>query len=145
MASAQRFVFAVLPIIKVSSMVRFLKCISPISYFLAKLTEQPQSRLGIVVAKKKVRRAHERNRVKRLARESFRLHQQQLTLDIVVMPKMGIEAVPNAELHQQLQFAWQKLQRLAKKHQKIASLPAKVEMANGPVTALVNSILSNCD
>lgn len=88
--------------------------------FLAKLTEQPKSRLGIVVAKKKVRRAHERNRVKRLARESFRLHQQQLTLDIVVMPKMGIEAVPNAELHQQLQFAWQKLQRLAKKHQKIA-------------------------
>jgi ribonuclease P protein component len=55
-----------------------------------------------------------------LARESFRLHQQQLTLDIVVMPKMGIETVPNAELHQQLQFAWQKLQRLAKKHQKIA-------------------------
>lgn len=62
-----------------------------------------------------MRRAHERNRVKRLARESFRLHQQQLDdLDIVVMPKVGIEAVPNAELHQQLQFAWQKLNRLAK-------------------------------
>ncbi len=91
--------------------------------FLAKPTEQPKSRLGIVVAKKKVRRAHERNRVKRLARESFRLHQQQLgLLDIVVMPKVGIEAVPNAELHQQLEFAWQKLQRLAKKHQKTAVL-----------------------
>ena len=89
--------------------------------FLAKPSEQPKSRLGLVVAKKKVRRAHERNRIKRLARESFRLHQQQLALiDIVVMPKMGIETVPNAELHQQLQFAWQKLQRLAKKHQKIA-------------------------
>ncbi len=89
--------------------------------FLAKCTEQPKSRLGIVVAKKKVRRAHERNRIKRIARESFRLHQQQLdVLDIVVMPKVGIEAVPNAELHQQLQFAWQKLQRLVKKHQKIS-------------------------
>ena len=89
--------------------------------FLAKYSEQQTSRLGIVVAKKKVRRAHERNRVKRLARESFRLNQQQLdVLDIVVMPKLGIEAVPNAELHQQLQFAWQKLQRLAKKHSKIA-------------------------
>ena len=89
--------------------------------FLAKFSEQPKSRLGIVVAKKKVRRAHERNRVKRLARESFRLHQQQLdVLDIVVMPKVGIEAVPNAELHQQLQFAWQKLQRIAKKHSKTA-------------------------
>lgn len=89
--------------------------------FLAKCTELPKSRLGIVVAKKKVRRAHERNRIKRIARESFRLHQQQLdVLDIVVMPKIGIEAVPNAELHNQLQFAWQKLQRLVKKHQKIS-------------------------
>lgn len=92
--------------------------------FLAKPSELLNSRLGIVVAKKKVRRAHERNRVKRLARESFRLHQQQLAvLDIVVMPKMGIETVPNAELHQQLQFAWQKLHRLAKKHSKIAPSP----------------------
>ena len=89
--------------------------------FLAKISEQPNSRLGIVVAKKKVRRAHERNRVKRLARESFRLHQQQSNvLDIVVMPKIGIEVISNAELHQQLQMAWQKMQRLVKKHQKTA-------------------------
>ena len=94
--------------------------------FLAKHSELPNSRLGLVVAKKKVRRAHERNRVKRLARESFRLHQQQLgLLDIVIMPKIGIETVPNAELYQQLQFAWQKLQRLAKKHSKIAPSPEK--------------------
>ncbi len=89
--------------------------------FLARPTELHSSRLGIVVAKKKVRRAHERNRIKRLARESFRLHQQQLELlDIVVMPKIGIENISNAELHQQLQIAWQKLQRQVKKHRKIA-------------------------
>ncbi len=94
--------------------------------FLAKRSEQPKSRLGIVVAKKKVRRAHERNRVKRLARESFRLHQQQLDeLDIVVMPKIGIDSISNDELHQQLQFAWQKLNRLAKKHSKTAPSPQK--------------------
>ena len=89
--------------------------------FLAKLTEQPNSRLGLVVAKKKVRRAHERNRIKRLARESFRLHQAQFNadIDIVVMPKLGIDAITNQELHQQLEFAWQKLQRLAKKHCKL--------------------------
>ena len=95
--------------------------------FLAKITEQPKSRLGIVVAKKKVRRAHERNRIKRLARESFRLNQQNIDLlDIVVMPKMGIDTISNAELHQQLQFAWQKLQRLVKKHHKtVISSPQK--------------------
>lgn len=89
--------------------------------FLAKISEQPNSRLGLVVAKKKVRRAHERNRIKRLARESFRLNQHEIEmLDIVVMPKMGIDQVSNAELHQQLQFAWLKFQRLVKKHHKIA-------------------------
>ncbi|MDM1249315.1 ribonuclease P protein component [Acinetobacter sichuanensis] len=95
--------------------------------FLAKITEQPKSRLGIVVAKKKVRRAHERNRIKRLARESFRLNQQNIELlDIVVMPKMGIDTISNAELHEQLKFAWQKLQRLVKKHHKTAiSSPQK--------------------
>ena len=89
--------------------------------FLAKFTEQPNSRLGIVVAKKKVRRAHERNRIKRLARESFRLNQPKfgLDIDVVVMPKVGIETITNAELYQQLDFAWQKLQRLAKKHSKV--------------------------
>ena len=72
-----------------------------------------------------VRRAHERNRIKRLARESFRLHQQHVgLLDIVVMPKIGIEAVSNADLHQQLEFAWQKLLRQAKKYQKVAVSPS---------------------
>ena len=94
--------------------------------FLAKFTEQPKSRLGLVVAKKKVRRAHERNRIKRIARESFRLHQQQIELlDIVVMPKMGVDAISNAELHQQLQFAWQKLQRLVQKHHKTVTSSAQ--------------------
>ena len=90
--------------------------------FLARPSEfSVHSRLGLVVAKKKVRRAHERNRVKRLARESFRLHQQQLEqLDIVVMPKVGIEAVSNIELYQQLKFAWQKLDRLVNKQKKSA-------------------------
>ena len=89
--------------------------------FLAKVSEQPHSRLGIVVAKKKVRRAHERNRIKRLTRESFRLNQHNMDdIDIVVMPKQGIESVSNAELFQQLQFAWSKLHRLVEKHHKIA-------------------------
>ncbi len=98
-----------------------LKVHQPHFLFLATVEKKPNSRLGLVVAKKKVRRAHERNRIKRLARESFRLHQAQFNadIDIVVMPKLGIDAITNQELHQQLDFAWQKLQRLAKKHCKL--------------------------
>lgn len=104
-----------------------IKVHQPHFLFLANPTKQTNSRLGLVVAKKKVRRAHERNRIKRIARESFRLNQHDIDLlDIVVLPKVGIEQVSNAELHQQLSFAWQKLQRLAKKRQnKITTSPPK--------------------
>lgn len=49
---------------------------------------QQQPRLGIVVAKRNVKLAVERNRLKRAIRESFRHQCQQLTgLDIVVVVK----------------------------------------------------------
>lgn len=49
---------------------------------------QPQARLGIVVAKKNIKLAVDRNRLKRLVRESFRKQQLGLLgLDIVVIIK----------------------------------------------------------
>lgn len=84
-----------------------LACLNP---------HQQSARLGLVVAKKKVRRAHERNRIKRLARESFRLSQPwSFPLDVVIMPKVGIEQVSNVELYQQLEQVWSRLHRLAEK------------------------------
>jgi ribonuclease P protein component len=80
--------------------------------------ESSQSRIGIVVAKRKIKRAHERNRFKRLTRESFRLHQQQLpALDIVIMAKQGADHIQNPDMHQELQTAWRMLQhRVQKQH-----------------------------
>ena len=47
------------------------------------------SRLGISVARKKVRAAHARNRLKRLIREAFRLSKAELPsgIDFVVVPR----------------------------------------------------------
>lgn len=77
-------------------------------------------RLGLVIAKKKIRRAHERNRVKRLARESFRLHQATLpALDIILMAKADAQTLSNEELHQQLKDAWRQLSKRFTKNQTI--------------------------
>lgn len=67
------------------------------------------ARLGIVVAKKAIRRAHERNRVKRLIRESFRLNAMDLGLDMVVMVRAAAEQVDNLTLYRALEAHWQRL------------------------------------
>ncbi len=45
-----------------------------------------RGRLGLAVAKKRAKRAVDRNRIKRVAREQFRLHRHALTgMDLVIM------------------------------------------------------------
>nr|WP_283106572.1 MULTISPECIES: ribonuclease P protein component [Shewanella] len=69
-------------------------------------------RLGLTVAKKHVRRANQRNRVKRLVRESFRLNQHELPpIDIVVLVRGGVLAMENAELNKLIEKLWRKLSR----------------------------------
>ena len=63
-------------------------------------TQSTSARLGLAIAKRQTRQAHERNRVKRIARECFRRHKAEWpSFDCVVMAKAGIENVPNPELH----------------------------------------------
>lgn len=72
------------------------------------------SRLGMVVPKKVLAKAHDRNRLKRLIRESFRTHQVP-EVDIVFLAKKNIGNLDNAELLSQLGRVWLKLQAAFKK------------------------------
>lgn len=56
------------------------------------------ARLGIVVSKKVLPRAIDRNRAKRKIREAFRLHQVKLCqLDVVVMVRHGYAQFPESK------------------------------------------------
>ena len=69
-------------------------------------------RLGLVIGKKSVKLAVERNRLKRIMRDSFRLHQEMLGgLDIVVVARKGLGDLDNPELHQQFAKLWKRLAR----------------------------------
>lgn len=54
-------------------------------------------RLGLVVGKKQVRRAHDRNYIKRILREIFRTHPVEISADIVVRVQKSFS---RAEFHQ---------------------------------------------
>lgn len=71
-----------------------------------------RGRLGLAISKKNCRLAVERNRLKRVARESFRQHQQELTgLDIVVLNRRDSHKADNKALFESLAEHWQHCQR----------------------------------
>ena len=79
---------------------------------LARHNDLLQSRLGLVIGKKSIKLAVERNRVKRQIRESFRHHQQELKgWDIVIVARKGIAEQLNNELAKQFSKLWQRLLR----------------------------------
>ena len=68
------------------------------------------SRIGIAIGKKHARRAVDRNRVKRLVRESFREVCVDLAPgDYVVLPMRGVADQSNERLFHSLRSAWDKV------------------------------------
>jgi ribonuclease P protein component len=68
------------------------------------------ARLGMSVAARTMRRAVDRNRVRRLIRESFRVHQHGLpAVDIVVGTRPPLKAAERACIRTALDQLWKKI------------------------------------
>jgi len=66
----------------------------------------------LAVSRKSARRAVDRNRVKRVMRESFRHHQDFLGgRDILVIAQGPVHALKTLELQKELALLWRKLAR----------------------------------
>ncbi|MCC5902039.1 MAG: ribonuclease P protein component [Halomonas sp.] len=91
---------------------------------LARLSARGHPRVGLIVSKKNVKRAVDRNRFKRLVRESVRLRQDHLPpVDIVILAKRGVQDIDNETLYRQLNGMWKRLQRDAQ----AISLPSPLD------------------
>jgi ribonuclease P protein component len=81
---------------------------------LARPNRLDHARLGLTVSVKAIGNAVNRNRVKRLVRESFRVHLDRLpAADIVVNPRPAARAAVNTVLSRSLEQLWDKLARHA--------------------------------
>jgi ribonuclease P protein component len=70
------------------------------------------ARLGLVIAKKKVKLSVERNRFKRRVRESFRQQLEQLPpADIVFLARSELASLDNDSFWQALEAAWKRVRR----------------------------------
>ena len=73
-------------------------------------------RLGLVIAKKNVKLAVQRNRIKRVIRNNFRLHQTDIpNTDLVVLARSGLSDLSNEELNSLLNKQWQRLNKKIQK------------------------------
>lgn len=84
---------------------------------LAKAHSGSQAKLGLIVAKKHVRHAVKRNRIKRIARETFRLQQHKLpAIDAIVLARRGADAIAQDQLSVIFNGLWKRIIKRARTH-----------------------------
>ncbi len=82
---------------------------------LASYNQLEHARLGLVLGKKNIRLAVQRNRIKRQVREHFRKTQAQLpAMDIVVLARRGLDQQDNTQLQKTLTGLWRRLLKQGK-------------------------------
>ena len=85
---------------------------------LAKYNHLHHARLGLVVSKKNFPSAIARNRIKRVIRESFRIHYELVAVDAVFLVRRGMRTLSPVEINLSLQRAWVRLsQKCVKCHE----------------------------
>lgn len=78
--------------------------------FLAIQNSTDKARLGLVVGKKAIRHAVQRNRIKRVVRETFRTNESGFpSIDIIFLARRGLDEISGAEFAKTLNRALQSL------------------------------------
>jgi ribonuclease P protein component len=75
-------------------------------------TSQSVTRIGLAITRRHIKTAVQRNYIKRVIRESFRLHYQALPkAAVVVMSKPLLVKLSKKEVREQIDLLWKKLEK----------------------------------
>ena len=89
---------------------------------LARENELEHPRLGLAISKKSAKRAVDRNRIKRIIRESFRINQHKLPcVDIIAMCKTSAVKLDTQEVRKQIDKQWHFIRK--KMQKKVSNSP----------------------
>jgi len=92
-----------------------LKCSSKRISLLAASNLLGYPRIGFIIPKKQIRLAVQRNRIKRVIRESFRqLDTHGFSYDVIVLVRKGLDEQQNSDITAQFEYLWAKLKQRAK-------------------------------
>jgi len=95
-----------------------VKVSNSIFLILIHKTSHNHSRLGLVISKKVDKRAVQRNRIKRISRESFRKTYFDVNCDFVVLARPKITQLTNKEIFNSLDQLWNQAQKKIKQIRK---------------------------
>jgi ribonuclease P protein component len=80
---------------------------------LARVNERSVARLGLTISRRTAKRAVDRNRLKRLAREAFRMQQSLPPWDFVVLARAGADRADRKVLRESLDRHFATLRNVA--------------------------------
>ena len=83
---------------------------------LVKKTNYENSRLGLVIAKKNLPLAAQRNKLKRIVRETFRKNRFSQSVDVVFLAQKEIVRYSFSDLNEMVAKAWSDLQKKLQKY-----------------------------
>lgn len=90
------------------------KVSSRVMLLIAAPNDLSQPRIGFIIAKKQVRLAVKRNRIKRVIRETFRhLDSEDFSYDVILLARKGVDQQSNRKIRSEFEHLWQKLKKRA--------------------------------
>jgi len=93
--------------------------------------EYASARIGFAIAKKRISHAVGRNRVRRIARESFRHQRETLAgVDVVLLANSSADKASNKELRKSLERHWENIRVATTKQQNVSGQKKKRSREN---------------